>query len=108
METRQPIFYLSGKITGDPDYREKFRKAAERLQARHPDAWIINPAENLPDGCPYWAYMRICLAQVEACDAIFMLDDWLHSQGAAMEVEAAKKMGKQVCYFWAGQRDSDE
>ena len=51
--------YISGKITGDPDYRGKFSTAESRLKAA--GHIVLNPA-NSPAGMRPADYMRLCFA----------------------------------------------
>lgn len=51
--------YIAGAITGDPEYREKFRRAEEAVRAEGHVA--VNPAV-LPEGLEPGDYMRICTA----------------------------------------------
>lgn len=48
--------YISGKVTGDPDYIEHFNKAYAHLVDEYPDAQIFNPVDIMsvfPDGLKY-------------------------------------------------------
>lgn len=49
--------YLAGKITGDPNYREKFAPAAKKLEERA-GVTVISPAVT-PEGLKKADYMRI-------------------------------------------------
>lgn len=71
--------YIAGAITGDPEYREKFRRAEEAVRAEGHVA--VNPAV-LPEGLEPGDYMRICTAMLDSCDAIALMRDWAHSKGA--------------------------
>lgn len=95
---------LSGKITGDPDYRVKF--AVARVEARKrfgAAARIWNPAE-LPAGRDYDWYMDECLAVIKALHnrgAVFVrLNDWDGSKGARCEVATAECYGLAVVGQW--------
>ena len=86
--------YIAGKMTGLPDLgRERFRAAAERL--REEGYTVLNPAE-LPDGMPGDRYMPICLAMVNAADAVYALDNWKESPGATIEIRYAQYQGKPI------------
>lgn len=84
--------YIAGKITGDPGYREKLRKAAEEL-----GKWgytVLSPAE-LPEGMAPAAYMRICFAMIDVADAVVFLPDAKESAGAKLERAYCDYIGKE-------------
>ena len=85
--------YLSGKITGDSNYRQKFSTMTEELLSY--GYVVFNPAV-LPDGFEYSDYMALDLLILSRCDAIFLLRDWNNSPGARLEYEEAKRLGLQV------------
>lgn len=66
--------YMAGKITGDPNYKMKFRMAAKHIQELYPLAVILNPAE-LPEGLTPKDYMRLCFGMIDAADILFALPD---------------------------------
>lgn len=74
--------YIAGKITGDPNYREKFQKGAEALQRA--GYTVLTPA-TLPNGMRNSDYMRICFAMIDVADIVFFLPDWQKSPGARLE-----------------------
>lgn len=85
--------YLSGKITGDQNYKTKFGSAAGELRKK--GFAVMNPAM-LPDGFDYDDYMHVCKAMIERCEAIVLLPDWTESDGAKMEVGHAVANRKRV------------
>lgn len=85
--------YIAGKITGDPNYKEKFDIAAKSLEAQ--GHIVLNPAE-LPEGMLQADYMRICLAMIDTADAIYLLKDWYSSSGASIERNYAMYTGKSI------------
>lgn len=85
--------YIAGKITGDKDYRQKFKKVADDLKAG--GHAVMNPAV-LPDGFSYEDYIAICVAMINACEMVYLLDDWADSQGAKFEKHYAEVTGKKV------------
>lgn len=88
------IIYIAGKMTGLPDLGRAafFAKAAELEMKGH---IVLNPAV-FPTGMPKAAYMPICMAMIDAADAIYMLDGWYDSPGANIEWEYAKYQGKLI------------
>ena len=97
------IIYLSGKITGTPDYEDRF-KAAE-LELRKLGHIVINPVEigkALEQSVPFdlWHddYMAIDLHFLKRADAIYLLKGYENSMGAREEHTKAVAWGKRV-YF---------
>lgn len=71
--------YIAGKITGLPNYRQVFKDAEAKLNTQ---GYIcMNPAE-LPEGFPYDIYLPICYKMIDACDVIYMLSNYIDSNGA--------------------------
>lgn len=91
--------YISGPITGTTDYMERFQKAE--------DAWtekgysVINPAAinaRMPADTTHAEYMKVCMALLDLCSTIFMMDGWKNSIGAKMELDHAETYGIKVIY----------
>ena len=90
--------YISGSITHDPNYKEKFEKAERKLIERGYE--VLNPirvAENFKN-LTHKQYMKIDLVILECADAIYMLKDWKSSKGAVIEQVQALQDGKEVIY----------
>lgn len=92
------ILYLAGKITGDPEYRAKFQRAAEVMNRHFVIDAILNPAE-LPEGMQPADYMRICLAMLDVADAAAFLPDWQESEGAKVEYAYCRYAKKEIYYI---------
>lgn len=89
--------YISGKITGNPDYKAQFAAAAEHIRALGDIP--LNPAE-LPQGMSPADYMRICFAMVDTADEVLMIyPEWQDSPGARLEKAYAEYIGKEIM-FW--------
>lgn len=78
----KPKIFISGKITGDPDYKAKFAAAADFYKKN--GYTVLNPAV-LPGGMLSADYMRICFAMIDTADAVAFLPDFKQSAGAELE-----------------------
>lgn len=88
-------FYIAGKVNGLDNYKEYFDEAeGELCKFGHV---CMNPSV-LPEGFPWEAYMPICYAMIDCCDAVFMLKNWKDSKGAKLEHEYAKQHHKIIVY----------
>lgn len=112
--------YIAGKITGDPNYREKFNAAAYEVETQQFSSIItplqyvarqnrvmqlepVNPAKFTLAGKSLEEYrwivaMLICLARLLTCSFIYMLKDWQDSKGATIEHNTARFLGKRIVY----------
>lgn len=92
--------YLAGKITGDPNYREKFAAVAKKLEERA-GVTVISPAVT-PEGLKKADYMRICFAMLESADTAVFLPDWEDSPGAQLEKHWCEYVGKKMVFLMEG------
>lgn len=90
--------YLAGPMTGLPDSNyPAFHAEAARLRAR--GFHVENPAENPAPDCGSWCgYMRLAIAQLVTCDAVWLLPGWTGSRGACIEHALAVHLGLAVVY----------
>lgn len=89
--------YLAGKITGDPNFMEKFACAQAVLEEK--GFIVFNPAL-LPQGVLTWdGYMNIGIAMLRECPIVCMLPDWRESDGAKREMGEAVALCKSVIYY---------
>lgn len=91
--------YIAGKITGNPNYKEQFKKA--ELELRLQGHKVLNPADTIAriDGLKHEEYLHICLAMIDIADEVAFLPNWKDSKGAKMEMEYAKKANKKIMYL---------
>lgn len=76
------VVYLSGPITGVPNYWEAFEKAEDYLTSL---GWaVLSPAKH-PQGLTNEQYMRIDFAMIDVADVVLLLPGWLNSTGACLE-----------------------
>lgn len=89
--------YISGKITGDEDYEDKFWLAEAALVGK--GHLVMNPAI-LPPGFVWDDYMTVALAMQSVCDATLFLPDWNDSRGAKLEhFHATEKAHRHKRYY---------
>jgi len=96
LTSEHEVLYLSGAITSDPHYREKFADAQMVLEEL--GYIVINPCI-LPAGMTYEQYMKIGLCYVETADVICMLPDWKKSPGAKIEKYHAGEEKKRIILY---------
>ena len=92
------LVYLSGPISGDPEYKEKFRAAEESLT--NDCAMVLNPAK-LSDTFPGLSerqYFTMALLLMTFADAVYMLKGWHCSRGACVEYMLAKRNKQRIMY----------
>lgn len=86
--------YISGKISGTRDFRNRFQKAEDHLKK---DGWdVINPVaigDLLPPSTTYKQFMEIDLKLLTMCDAVYMIPGWEESEGAKTEKQLAEALG---------------
>lgn len=110
--------YIAGRITGDPNYRAKYKSAetsvrtlgffeqygmkvsliCERVGFR-----AINPTRFTFFGrdlehYPWVVAMAVCLWHLLGCSYVYMLKDWTRSRGARIERKWAMFFGKEIIY----------
>ena len=81
--------YISGAITGDPDFKSKFLAAESMLRLRGYET--INPGKLyiVANGLTWKQYMKVCLKLLRFADGIYMLDGFERSEGAMWEYNRA-------------------
>lgn len=80
--SNKKVIYLSGPITGIPDYKECFEKAEEILTEL---GYTVLTPSRLPGGMDNAQYMRIDLAMIDSADVVVFLSGWSVSLGAKLE-----------------------
>lgn len=91
------MVYLAGKISGVPDYFEKFAAAANKLRLEGHS--IYNPAAANLESLPLPQIMAHNLAQLCEVEAIALMPCWRGSDGAKIEWSLAKYLGKTIIYL---------
>ena len=94
--------YISGPITGVPDYEKNFQSAEYYLSGLGYE--VVNPVkigkklERKNPAPAYEDYMRTDIAALIECDAIFMLEGSSFSSGAKCEKHVAESMGLKIMH----------
>ena len=95
--------YIAGKVTGDPDYVNKFARAEKELRSTFKGE-IVNPvraAQNefiFPEKQMWSTVMQFCLKLLSGCTHIYMLPDYYKSTGACIELEFARGCGLEIIF----------
>lgn len=93
MGERQAVIYLSGPITGVPNYWKAFEKAEANLRSL---GYIVLSPAKLPQGMTNEQYAKIDTAMIDAADAVYFLPGWENSRGATIERAYCEYIGKAV------------
>ena len=91
--------YISGKISGLPtgEVYGKFAKAEKLLIERGYEP--VSPLDNgLPYDFPWEVHIAVNTVTLMGCDAIYLLRDWIFSEGAMLEKKVAEQAGKKIIY----------
>ena len=88
--------YLSGAISGNPDYKFQFLDQEQRLKRIYGDNVVVLNPSIFPDGLSQHDYMQLSIVMLNIADAVMMLDGWENSHGARVERDYALKCNKYV------------
>ena len=93
---RKPLVYISGKMTGVENYNKpKFDRTKALLESEGYE--VLSPADLVAEESFEWHdYMRVDVALLAMCDAIYMLDDWRDSRGAKAELDIARALKLEI------------
>ena len=90
--------YIAGPITGVPDYKDNFRRAAELLELKYFEP--VDPTEEGEvEGYAYRDYIDRGLRKLLRSDAIALLPGWQTSKGAVLEQYYASICGLRIFYI---------
>ena len=90
------VAYISGAISSDPNYKEKFADAQMVLGTL--GYAVISPTM-IPPILTEDEHMYIDLHLIDVSDTLVLLPDWTQSHGAPIERDHAMRIGKRVVLY---------
>ena len=81
------VIYIAGPITGVANYWEAFEAAEDELSAK---GYTPLSPSRLPQDLSNETAMLICMAMINAADAVLFLPGWARSVGAQLELAYCK------------------
>ena len=95
---QQKKIYIAGKITGmEEEAFELFEVAEKHLISL--GYKVVNPMKLPHNHDKKWqSYMDECLVELRKCDEIYMLSNWMHSDGATDEYVEAVTLEMNVIF----------
>lgn len=97
--TKQDVIYISGPMTGCPDYNYPAFYAAEDQLRRLGYNKIINPAGLSEPGTDWRICMRRAITELMKADVVVLLPGWERSKGAQIESLLAVKLNMRLLYY---------
>ena len=88
--------YISGAVSSDMFFREKFDKAEELLKSK--GFKVVNPVKGEVVGKDWLYYMKKDIIKLLDCDCVYALSDWDKSRGARIEIRLALSLGMEVIF----------
>ena len=90
------VAYISGAISNDPEYKEKFNSAQMVLE--HLGYLVLTPVM-IPPILTYSEHMALDLVMVQVADCIVLLPDYKESKGAMRELHRANLYNSRIVFF---------
>ena len=91
---RKKLWYISGSVTCDPNFRGKFRTAERELKQR--GILVLNPVKYERNGKAWTWYIKRDLRKLTYCYGLIQLADWSTSKGSMVEYSTALKLEMKV------------
>lgn len=90
------LIYISGSVTKTPRIEALIRFYLVELFLNLRGHETINPMRIVPKNATWHEAMKICLEEIENCDAIYLLSNWKKSDGAKLELKKAIELNKHI------------
>lgn len=90
--------YIAGQVTGIP-YESAIKIFEEGVYLVMKQGWLfVNPLDYVPMGADPCETMKICLPLLadHSCDGILLLENYIYSEGAKIELALARYCKKHV------------
>ena len=87
---KKKLWYLSGEVSNDPDFRKKFNRIEKELSSA--GIVVLNPVRYERDGKDWAWYLKRDVRKLSYCDGIILLYGWANSGGAMVEYNLAIKL----------------
>jgi hypothetical protein len=90
--------YIAGRVTGLPreQAERNFSLAGAMLHANGMNP--VNPMDLVPEGTEKKEAMKVLIPKLLDCDAIYMQNNYVMSEGATLEYHTAKYVGIHVFF----------
>jgi hypothetical protein len=86
--------YICGKVTDDPNYKEKFLEEENRLFSLGYEP--VNPAACISSNESWPKAMKLAIRLMLLCDGVSLLPYWKKSKRAKIEANLARKLEMDV------------
>ena len=90
-----PIIYIVGAISSDPDWKAKFQAVKDHYESLGFN--VLSPLD-YPENLTYRRYMQLSMEYVFKADLILALPDWDRSPGATAEIYTAMSIDTPIIY----------
>jgi len=101
--------YLSGKISGNENYKEDF--AAGRAMLENSGYDVCDPTTfDFPEDVSWDEAMKYDIREMLRCDGVALLPNWEESKGACIEARLASDLGMatRLLSRWVKEAGKDE
>lgn len=88
------IIYISGCVSQDKNFRQKFSNAEKFLEDK--GFTVVNPVKDEEDGKEWAYYLKKDIVKLASCTCVYALKDWTKSKGARIEINLALDLGMEV------------